>query len=101
MNTLAGVTAMVSNVSPMPAALRVRLNITPIAPSNSKTPLTMTARSGKGIVGGTICTKSGVYKKWQAPPIRKYKNTNYSPLRRPTDILLADENLSEDIDERA
>ncbi|OXC76396.1 hypothetical protein BSU04_22325 [Caballeronia sordidicola] len=42
-----------------------------------------------------------MYKKWHAPPIRKYKNTNHSPMRWPADILLTDENLSEDIDERA
>ena len=65
MKTLAGVTAMVNSVNPMPAIRRVRLIVTPAAPSNSNTPLTMHGQEvGRARTAARCCTNDGMRRKW-------------------------------------
>src|SRR5665213_1565953 len=51
MYTFAGVTASVSSSRPTPDAVLERGQITPSAPSSSKTPLVSTVARGQGIYG--------------------------------------------------
>jgi len=84
---LAGVTAMVSKNSPMPAARRVTGIKMPTAPNSSNTPLIKTAARGQGMDGGTIRISSSVSEKCATPPIMNHKNTKTKATRRNTGIM--------------